>query len=251
MPFAGNAFQGSVTTIFEAQTRASHQILDGIRYEHLTGTCQRSNACANVNGYTADVIAHHFAFPGMQSSTDIDPERTYSVVDGASATNAARWTIKGGKNTVTGRLNFAAAKALETAPDRNVMVVEELAPTAVAERGSFLGRANNIGKENRTSVESRFDARFKYRALLGSPEYGASVPCSIPQSSQGDSRRVSRGPRSDATSSSRNGAPKQSKCRCRSGTPQNQVAYELRRKRKAAARSPCPLPAASVALDAR
>jgi hypothetical protein len=42
-----------------------------------------------------------------------------------------------------------AAKAHEVAPDRGVMIVEKIAPTAVAERGSLLGRADDIGKEHR------------------------------------------------------------------------------------------------------
>jgi hypothetical protein len=137
-PFARNAFQGLGTTIIEAQARAGHEILDCVRYEHFTGTGQRSDTRANVNSYTANVVAHHFAFPGMQPSTDIDAERAYSVVDGASATNTARRIIKGGKNTVTGRLNLASAKAREIPPDCGMMIVKEIAPTAIAKRGSLL-----------------------------------------------------------------------------------------------------------------
>src|SRR5262249_3476276 len=72
VPFAGNAFQSLATTIVEAQTRTGHQVLDGIRYEHLTGAGQRSNARTNVNGYTADILAHHLAFASMETGTDFN-----------------------------------------------------------------------------------------------------------------------------------------------------------------------------------
>src|SRR5580692_11231637 len=41
------------------------------------------------------------------------------------------------------------AKAREIAPNCGVMIVEQVAPAAVAERGGLLGRADDVGEEYR------------------------------------------------------------------------------------------------------
>ena len=68
--------------------------------------------------------------------------------DGTGAANAARRTVKGGEKAVAGRFHLMTAKAYEVAPDRGVMMVEEVAPTLVAERGGLLGRTDDVGEEN-------------------------------------------------------------------------------------------------------
>jgi hypothetical protein len=57
--------------------------------------------------------------------------------------------VEGGKNAVASCFDLMAAKAHEVAPDRGVMIVEEIAPAAVAEHGGFFGRADDVCKEYR------------------------------------------------------------------------------------------------------
>jgi hypothetical protein len=53
------------------------------------------------------------------------------------------------KKAVAGRFDLMAAKVCEIAPDRGVMIVEEITPATVAERGSFFSRADYVCKEYR------------------------------------------------------------------------------------------------------
>jgi hypothetical protein len=67
----------------------------------------------------------------------------------AQAQRAAGWTVKGGKNAVAGRFDLMAAKACEITPDCGVMIVEKIAPAVVADRNSFLSRADDVCKQYR------------------------------------------------------------------------------------------------------
>ena len=91
--------------------------------------------------------------PIISHSPVCSPART-SIPSGvflrnrAGATNTARRAIESRKNAVPRCLDLMAAKASEIATDRGVMFVEEIMPAAIAKRGSFLGRANDVSKQN-------------------------------------------------------------------------------------------------------
>ena len=159
MPFAGNTLEGLAAAVAEAQPGARHQVLYGARHQHLARTGERRDARADVNGNPTDIVVDHFAFAGMEPSTDFDPKRPDLLGNGAGAADAARRSVEGGKNAVAGRLDLMAAKACEIAPDRGVMTVEEITPAAVAERGGLLGRADDVGKENRGEYPVDSDRR--------------------------------------------------------------------------------------------
>jgi hypothetical protein len=95
-----------------------------------------------------DIVAHHFALAGMQPCANVDPEWAYFLRNRASAADTARRAIESRKNAIPSGLDLSAAKASEIASDRGVMFVEEIAPAAIAKRGSFLSRANDVSKEN-------------------------------------------------------------------------------------------------------
>ena len=84
----------------------------------------------------------------MQPCTNVDPEWAYFLRNRAGATNTACRAIESRKNAVPRCLDLMAAKASEIATDRGVMFVEEIMLAAVAKRGSFLGRANDVSKQN-------------------------------------------------------------------------------------------------------
>ena len=134
--------------IRKTQSGASHQLFDSSRHQHLASPGQRSHSGTNVNGNATDVVAHHFALAGMQPCTNVDPEWAYFLRNRAGATNTARRAIESRKNAVPRCLDLMAAKASEIATDRGVMFVEEIMPAAIAKRGSFLGRANDVSKQN-------------------------------------------------------------------------------------------------------
>jgi hypothetical protein len=88
-----------------------------------------------VNGNVADIAVGHFALASMKSGADFDAKWTDFIGNSAGTSDAASWTVKGGKNAVAGRFDPMTAKARQVAPDGGVMIVEKIAPAAVAERG--------------------------------------------------------------------------------------------------------------------
>src|SRR4029077_12496454 len=80
----------------------------------------------------AHVLTHHFALAGMQPRANVDSERFNLLSNRTSAANPTGWTVKGGKKAVAGRLDLMAAKASKIASDCGMMLVEEIAPSAVA-----------------------------------------------------------------------------------------------------------------------
>ena len=96
-----------------------------------------------MNGNTADIVTDDFAFAGMESGTHFQPQRADLVGNDAGAQHAARRAVKGGEYTIAGRLDLTAAIAREVAADRGVMIVEKIAPAAVAQLSSLLGRADD------------------------------------------------------------------------------------------------------------
>ena len=148
-PLARDTLEGLGAAVVEAQPRARYQILDCARHQNLASTGKRRNPRANVNSDTTNIVADHFALACMEPSTDLYAERPDFLGNGTGAANAARWTVKGGEKTVARCFHFMASKSREIAPDRGVMIVEQIAPALVAECGGFLGRADDVGEENR------------------------------------------------------------------------------------------------------
>ena len=146
VPLTWNSFERLAAAVAEAQAGAGHQVLYSARHQHLTGSSERGNARADVNGNAADIAVDHFAFTGVQTGANFDPERPDFLGDGASAAHAASRTIEGGENTIAGGLNFMAAKTRKVAPDCGEVIVEQPPPALVAEGGRFLGRADNVCK---------------------------------------------------------------------------------------------------------
>jgi hypothetical protein len=148
-PFARDPLKGLYTAVAEPQPRAGYQILHGARYQNLACTGKRRNAGPYVDRDTADVVADHLTLASMKPRADFNAERPDLLCNGAGATNTARWTIKGGEKSVAGRFDLTAAKACEIATDRGVMMIQEITSALVAECGSLLGGADDIGEEDR------------------------------------------------------------------------------------------------------
>jgi hypothetical protein len=146
-PFAGDTLERLNAAVTETQPGAGDQVLYGARYKNLACTGKRRNARADVNGDAADIISDHLAFAGMEPGTNLDTERLDFLGNRTRAANPASRTVKGSEKAVARRFDFMAAKARKIAADRGVMLVEEIAPPLVAERGGPLGGADDVGEE--------------------------------------------------------------------------------------------------------
>ena len=148
LPVAWNSLECLAAAICKAQTGASHQVFDSSRHQHFASPGKRSHSGTNVNRNATDIVAHHFALAGVQPCANINSEWVYFLGNSAGAADAARRTIECCKYPVAGRLDFSTAKPSEIAADRQMMIVQQIVPVAVAKRGSFLSRTNDVGKEN-------------------------------------------------------------------------------------------------------
>jgi hypothetical protein len=75
----------------------------------------------------------------MEAGANFNAEGSDLVGNGARAAHPARRTVEGSKNAIAGRFDLVAAKAREIAPDCGVVIVQEIAPAAIAERRGLLG----------------------------------------------------------------------------------------------------------------
>src|ERR1700683_1322388 len=100
-------------------------------------------------GNAADIVADHFALACMQPGANIDAEWPDLLGNGTGAAHPAGRAVEGGKHAVAGAFNLIAAEALEIAPDGSVRTIKQVTPAAVAERNSFLSRADDVCKQHR------------------------------------------------------------------------------------------------------
>ena len=92
--------------------------------------------------------------PTRSSSPVCSPERIWipsgraaSVIEHGTADCAGR-PVERGEEAVAGRAHLAAAEAAELAADRRVVLLQQVAPAAVAELGGVLGRVDDVGEED-------------------------------------------------------------------------------------------------------
>ena len=139
MPLARDALERPTAAIREAQSGAGDQILYRAGHQNFVRGRERGNARADVNGNSADILAHHLAFTGVETGADFDSELTDFVTDSASAAHAACRAVEGGENTIARALDLTTTEARKVALDYGVVIVEKTAPAAVAKFSSFLG----------------------------------------------------------------------------------------------------------------
>jgi hypothetical protein len=102
-----------------------------------------------MHGDAANIVAADFALAGVQARTNFDTQRPDVVGNGACTTYASCGAVKRGKDTVAGGLDLVTAEAVEIAPNRSMMIVEQITPAMIAKCSGFLGRPDNVREEDR------------------------------------------------------------------------------------------------------
>src|SRR6187431_2943747 len=125
------------------------QVLDRARHEHLAGAGLRRDPRADVDGDAADLRAHHLALAGVHAGTQLEPQRPGAFADRLGATDGARRAVERGEETVARGIDLAAAESLELAAGDAVERIEDGVPARVAELRGALGRADDVGEQDR------------------------------------------------------------------------------------------------------
>lgn len=76
----------------------------------------------------------------MEARSNLDPERPDFLHDRLSASDRARRPVEGGEEPVPGRVDLGPSKALEEGTHAQVVSLDEITPTRVAELRKLLRR---------------------------------------------------------------------------------------------------------------
>ena len=144
-----NALQRALASVGETKARSDDEVLHGARYQHLTRVGGGLYASGDVHADPAQVIADQLAFPRVHPDSQLAAQ---CLGSGASQRHAgadrARGAVKGGEHTVARRLHDAASIATHFSLDESVVALENIPPSAIAQRSGALGRAHDIGEQD-------------------------------------------------------------------------------------------------------
>jgi hypothetical protein len=136
-----------MASVLERKTRPSHEIFDRARDKYLAGLRLSSHARSSVHGYAGDLAIDDLTLAGMKAGSHLDPEFAYRLDNGAGTRDRACRAVEAGEESVAGCVNFDAAEAEELAPDGRVVLLEQVAPAAIAELGGSLACAYDVSEE--------------------------------------------------------------------------------------------------------
>ena len=98
--------------------------------------------------HARDVVAAHLDLACVDADPHLDAERTDGVDDRVRAVDGDAGAGEHGDESVADGVDFAAAEPFELVADDVVVVVEQVVPPVVAERGGAFGRADDIGEND-------------------------------------------------------------------------------------------------------
>src|SRR5438067_11934507 len=154
-PLARHALQLVDAAVLEPEPGAGDEILDRPRDQHLAGTGAAGEPRADVDGKAGDLAVGHLALAGVDSRPHLEAEAAQVLADRAGALDRAARTVEGGEDAVPGGVDLFAPVLAQPPPDHGVVPLEQLPPGAVAERRCPLGRADEVGEENRREYARR------------------------------------------------------------------------------------------------
>ena len=117
MPLSGYVLEAVDGPILETDSRAGHQVLDGVGDQDLARGRSASDARANFQGHAAQPIAGDVAFTGMHAGPNLYSQPKRLVANGACRADRARGPIKRGEQFPVGGFNLPASETLQILPD--------------------------------------------------------------------------------------------------------------------------------------
>jgi len=137
-----------LSSLVEAQARASHQVLHRSRHKDLACCGKCSDPCGNVDGDASHVRFSNLDLAGMQAAANFNVQWADSLGNRASTADRASWPVESGKKSVSKRSNFAAPVTREFTSHGGVMSVQQIVPAVVTHFLSPRGRAHNVCEQN-------------------------------------------------------------------------------------------------------
>src|SRR5262245_35579205 len=148
-PIARNALELMGATILEADPGAGHQVFDRARNQYLSWLREGRDAGARMHCDPCHFAVHQLAFPRVQAGAHLQSELRHGLDNRARTPDGPRRSVEGSEESVAGGIHLAAAEPHKLGADELVVALQELTPSAVAERGRFLARADDVGEKHR------------------------------------------------------------------------------------------------------
>ena len=123
-PFAGDALEGSGTAFSKVEPRPSDQVLHCARDKYFAGTSECRNACAGMDGDSADIVTHNFALARVKAGANLDTEHPDSLGYRPGAADCSGRAVECREKAVPHCSDLAAAEATEFATDQRVVAIE-------------------------------------------------------------------------------------------------------------------------------
>jgi len=148
-PLPRDALQLVAAALLEPEARARLGVHDRARHQHFARPGERGHAGSDVNGQAADVPLLELDLAHVEAAPYLEAELADRVPDRVGARQRARGALEDDEESVARRLDLAPRESLEPAPDDSVMAVEECVPCLVAHARGALGRADDVGEQDR------------------------------------------------------------------------------------------------------
>jgi hypothetical protein len=100
-----------------------------------------------VNRNASDLFADQFALTCVQTSSDLDAKRSYTVGDRASTADCACGTVECGEKAIPRVIDLPTTEPHKFTAYYRMVFVEQFAPAAVANMGCLFGGAYYVGEE--------------------------------------------------------------------------------------------------------
>ena len=113
------------------------------------------------------LAVYQLALACVQSHPHVEAEFGHQFGNGAAAADRSGRPVEGGEETVSGRIHLVAAEAHELAAHQLVVLLEQRAPCAVAQRRRFLAGADDVREEDGGEDSVRFDLGVLPRGDVG------------------------------------------------------------------------------------
>src|ERR1700756_3189157 len=147
-PLARHAFEFALTALGERPPRSGDDVAHCRGHQHFARSRQRGHPRGDVHGHASDVGAAYFDLAGVNSHPHLDAEYPYRFDHRIRARDRRAGTRERRDKSVSGRVDFATAESVQLVADNGVVVVEQVSPTVVAERGCALSGADDVGEHD-------------------------------------------------------------------------------------------------------
>lgn len=121
-------------TVFELEARPGDQVTNRRADEDLAATGEGRHASSDVDGDTSDPVAGDLDLAGVDTGTDLNPERPHASDSGGRAPDGAAGTIEYREEAVACRIDLASSETSQLRSHEHVMAFEEFSPRAITGR---------------------------------------------------------------------------------------------------------------------